>query len=151
MSFFIFQDSAWMWSDGSPISYVNWGFTYPYPDLMGYEMLDKTTWPHKSPKENTETSSLLQCSAFRIFPDHSHVTMFPINCSTKRWSKILCSKKETIANGEYNPEGYGEYWVHNKTLLQRNYICPSGFAFKIEENFCIFFYWLINQVTNTIP
>ena len=85
---------------------------------------------------NTEKSSLLHCSAFEIFPDHTHVSMFPINCSTKYWSRILCEEQQSNvrANRIYSPEGYGEYWIHHNTLLQRKYICPTGFQYKINEH-----------------
>ena len=87
---------------------------------------------------NTGKSSLLHCSAFEIFPDHTHVTMFPVNCSAKYWSRILCEKQQSdvTANGIYSHEGYGEYWIHNNTLLQRKHMCPTGFQYKINE-FCM--------------
>ena len=87
---------------------------------------------------NTGKSSLLHCSAFEIFPDHTHLSMFPVNCSTKHWSRILCEKQQSnvTANRMYRREGYGEYWIHNNTLLQRKYMCPTGFQYRISE-FCM--------------
>ena len=87
---------------------------------------------------NTGKSSLLHCSAFEIFPDHTHISMFPINCSTKYWSRILCEKRQSnvTTNRMYSHEGYGEYWIDNNTLIQRKYMCPTGFQYKINE-FCM--------------
>ena len=135
-----------MWSDGSPAEYVNWGFTHPYPAGAVYKAHNDEVWPlseasarpQKIPKLTKEKLSLLHCSAFEIFPDHNHVSMFPVTCSAKYWSKVLCKKQfdNVIEKRQYIHEGNGEYLVQNNTLLQREHICPSGFQFIVDE-FCM--------------
>ena len=90
------------------------------------------------------------CSAFEIFPDYTHVSMFPVNCSTKYWSRILCDTKQTDVkeNTQFQQEAYGEYWINNNTVLQRRYMCPSGFQFKINE-LCMMFL-LIEKSNNKV-
>ena len=81
---------------------------------------------------------MLHCSAFEILPDHSHVSVFPVNCSTKYWSRVLCEHKQSVVREsvEDKLEGHGEYWIDNNTLFQQKYICPSGYHFIIDE-FCM--------------
>ena len=81
---------------------------------------------------------MLYCSAFEILPDHSHVSLFPVNCSTKYWGRVLCEHKQSVVREsvEDKLERHGEYWIDNNTLFQQKYICPSGYHFIIDE-FCM--------------
>ena len=84
---------------------------------------------------------MLHCSAFEIFPDHSHASLFPINCSAKYWNRVLCedNQKEHITDdsmASVHFSGHGEYWINHNTLLPRQDMCPSGFHFVIDR-FCM--------------
>ena len=135
-----------MWSDGSHAKHINLGFTHPYPDNAAYKAHNDEVWPLSETSARPqrikmltkEKSSLLHCSAFELFPDHTHVTLFPVNCSAKYWTKVLCEKQfyNVKENRTYIHEGNGEYLVQNNTLLQREHICPSGFQFIVDE-FCV--------------
>ena len=103
------------------------------------------------PRTSGEDSDQQHCSAMEIFPDHSHVNMFPVNCTTKYWSRVLCEDRnmntESLITSKYylsnrgiylgktvHPhkneiKGVGEYWINDSTLYQREYLCPDGFNF----------------------
>ena len=109
-------------------------------------MKDKTCYPHcASPtvlegiqKLNPKQISSMYCAAFEVFPDHSHITAFPVNCSAKYWSRLLCQDKQSIMGRDAveADDGYGEYLIDKNTLIQRKYICQSGFYSVIDE-FCM--------------
>ena len=136
-----------MWSDGSHAEYINWGFTHPYAGNAVYKahndevwsLSETSDWPQRVTKLAKEKLSLLHCSAFEVSSDHTHVSMFPVNCSAKYWSKVLCEKQlyNVEEKRQYIHEGNGEYLIHNNTLLQREHVCPSGFQFKLDDEFCM--------------
>ena len=86
-----------------------------------------------------------QCCAFEIFPDHSHVSMFPVNCTAKYWGRALCDDGHNTIR-TYDITGVGEYWINNHSFFQREYICPDGFDI-IVANVCIRLILLENNFT----
>ena len=135
------QHSLWKKSDGSLASDINWGLSYLYPHHTKIEEGDSCTHcvshnlTHGIPRTNTWKSPQQHCSALEIFPDHSHVSMFPVNCTAKYWSRVICedrnnTKRNNIAGG------LGEYWIRNNTLRQLYYMCPEEFYFVIS-GFCM--------------
>ena len=83
-------------------------------------------------KRNTGQLPDQHCSAFEIFPDHSHVSVFPVNCSVKYWSRVLCEDRNNIIHTS-DAQGLGGYWMNNNTLTQTTHICPEKFNLVFDE------------------
>ena len=132
-----FQGSAWQWSDGSPVAHINWGLSNIYPDFAAFDVGHCTGSAlfHGVPKLSTGPSSVQHCSAFEIFPDHSHASIFPVNCSAKYWSRLLCEDNQKHVTDDLSVQfrGHGEYWIDHNTLLRRKDLCPNGFHFVIDK------------------
>ena len=133
-----FQHSEWKWSGGSSTPLINWGFSYLYPHY-GLTNERSNSCVHcltqnsslEMLKPNTGKMPHQHCSAFEVFPDHSHVNVFPVNCSVKYWSRVLCEDRHTIHTSDI--AGFGEYWIKNNTLMRTNYMCPEGFNLVFDE------------------
>ena len=135
-----FQHSEWKWSEGSSMPLINWGLSYLYPHYgiieEGGNQCDNYLMQNLSLgilKPNTGQLPDQHCSAFEIFPDHSHVSVFPVNCSVKYWSKILCENRHRTIHTS-SIQGIGVYWINsNNTLTQTKYICPEKFNLVFDE------------------
>ena len=125
---------------------INWGFSYHYPQYGHIEERNNSCCFTQNSsygilKPNTRQLPHEYCFAFEIFPDHSHVSVFPVNCSVKYWSRVLCENRhKTVHIGSIdglgnigNIEALGEFWIENNTLTQSTYICPEDFNFVFEE------------------
>ena len=90
----------WKWSDGSTVKYIDWGVSHQsYPDtLVSSHVATSSTGYIKQSKEIPKLyrgpSSDHHCSAFEIFSDFSYISMFPVNCSARYYSRILCETNE---------------------------------------------------------
>ena len=123
---------------------INWGLSYLLPHYAIFEGEGKTCAHCLTQnsslgilKPNTGQFTNQHCSAFEIFPDHSHVSVFPLNCSVKYWSRVLCEDRHNTAHiGD--SQGLTEYWISNNTLTQTKHMCPEKFNF-VFENLCIHF------------
>ena len=134
-----FQESEWRWSGDSPIPLLKSGFSYLY---LQHEFTKdrRNSCAHcstqnsslESLKSNTGKLPQQHCSAFEVFPDHSHVIVFPVNCSVKYWSRVLCEDRHKT---KYTSDigGVGEYWIKNNTLMRTDYMCPEGFNIVFDE------------------
>ena len=126
---------------------------------LGITCSDCTTSSHGIPKLFTGPSSDQHCSGFEIFPDFSHISVFPVNCSARYRSRILCEKngKGSKENGiknkdkEYMLKGiksgqsgtedqgskftraYSRYYIANNTLCEMQYVCPRGYHIYIHD------------------
>ena len=147
---YCFQHSQWKWSEGSSMKLINWGLSYLLPHYGITEEDNSCTHclTHNLSlgilKPNTGELPYQLCSAFDISPDHSHVSVFPVNCSVKYWSRVFCEDRHNttsigniLALREYSmnnitvtrednhfirhiggSHGLGEYWINNDTLTQ---------------------------------
>ena len=105
-----------------------------------------------------EHSQQHHCSAMEVHPDHSHVSLFPVNCSETFWGIVLCENnshqpkdidivralqnwldnntciEDNICLDDYTNKGnaVGEYWIYNNTLRQAQYICADGYNFLVR-------------------
>ena len=114
---FDFQHSEWKWVDGAPVLNINWGLSFLYPNHRDPPNAT-SQWIPQPKSGNTQE---LHCSAMEVFPDHSHVNLFPVNCTAKYWSRILCedyTKAYEITKSLRFFQGRGEYWIANDTLTQ---------------------------------
>ena len=90
---------------------------------------------HGTLKEHSRQELNHHCTAFKIFPDHSHISVFPVNCSAKYWSRVLCQDSSKAVPTD-DTKGIGEYWLRNSTLHRTQYICPDGYYFIVGD-FCM--------------
>ena len=119
------------------MSYIDWGLSLLHPRVSKIQHESNTCGhcvshniPQGTHKANT---AQLHCSAFEIYPDHSHVRMFPVNCTAKYWSRVLCEDRQQSVHMTKPAIGFGEYWTDNYAVLQREYMCPFGFNFVVHE------------------
>ena len=124
---------------------IHWGLSYLYPHygIIEEGIDEANSCAHclmqtlAIIKPNTAQLPDQHCSAFEIFPDHSHVSVFPVNCSVKYRSRVLCEdRRKTIHTN--NTQGLGEYWINKSILMQRKYMCPEAFNLVFNE-LCISF------------
>ena len=135
-----FQHSQWKWSDSSYTPLINWRLPYLYPH---YGIIDGGNSCAHCLTQNLSLGILRpntaqlpdqHCSAFDIFPDHSHVSVFPVNCSVKYWSRVVCANRpESMPSHVDDTQGLGEYWIDNDTLTQRKHMCPEMFNLVFDE------------------
>ena len=71
-----------------------------------------------------------------MYPDHSKVSIFPVNCSTMYFSRILCEANEHAEATEELFPAFGGYYMLDSVLLQKRHMCPLGYQFAIED-FCV--------------
>ena len=118
---------------------ISWGLPYLCPH---YSVNDRRSnscarWLTQNSslgitKPNNEQLFHEHCSAFEISPDHSHISQFPVNCSIKYWSRVLCEDRRNITHTS-DIEGLGECWIKNNTLMQTEYMCPEDFNLVFNE------------------
>ena len=142
----LFQNSEWKWSDVSSASYIDWGLSHLHPHISRVLKEGKTC--EYCVNNNTSqgihkisiTQLPLSCSAFEISQDYSHVSMFPVNCTAKYWSRVICEDRSVNMNKRHKTKtGYGEYWSKHLGTFQRKYICcmcPVEFNFVVE-GYCL--------------
>ena len=109
------------WGDGSHVPRIKWGFSYSH-----YGLIEENTGhehgqlPHQ------------HCFALEVFPDHSHVSLFSVDCSVKYTSRVQCDDRHKATHTS-DIEGLGEYWIKNSSLIHTDYMCPEGFNFVLNE------------------
>ena len=143
---FALQDSEWRWVDGAPVLNINWGHSFLYPSHDKIKARDppltNSLW---IPQPKSGNKQELHCSGMEVFPDDSHVRLFPvIDCSAKYWSRILCENNtkidKEITRLKFD-QGRGEYWIANDTLTPAKFICPRGFIYNfITSNIALLHY-----------
>ena len=116
----------------------NWAPSHLYPH---YDLYERNNSCASCLSRNSSLAVIKQntgqhhCSTFEISPDHSHVSVFPVNCSAKYWSRVRCDDRHKAVHTS-DTQGLGEYWIKNNTLIQTDYICPEEFNLVVDER-CI--------------
>ena len=165
---YCFQHSQWKLSEGSSMKLINWGLSHLLPHY-GITEQEKNSCAHCLThnlslgilKPNTGQLPNQLCSAFEISPDHSHVSVFPVNCSVKYWSRVFCEDRhKTMHIGDLmalrflpvsmnninvtredndftrhigGSQGLGEYWINNNMLTQTKRMCPEKFNLVFDK------------------
>ena len=149
-----FQHGLWKWNDGSTASHTGWGLQHlphdynPRLDHDGSCITSSSSYyctesPHgvfklhtESPGSYTQPTALQNCAAFHKFS--GDVSIFPINCTSTYWSRILCEDYTVEDDKVPNPIhlGRGGFWMDHHTLRKTKYVCSEGY-YLVLDNFCI--------------
>jgi hypothetical protein len=130
----VFQSSIWRNSDGSRATYIDWGVRNRHAQSPNSSCQGCLQQNSLIISESTDTSGL-RCSAFKV-SDAWHVSTFPVNCSTRFYSRVICDLipfSDPSGLPPETPRNLGEFPINQGILSYSNTTCPDGYTFRIAS------------------